>query len=68
MSGRCLSCDAKLTTYEMCRKHATTGEYFSLCNNCLKEVMSMVNLPIVGDTSFIDEQEWDEGDEEQAMS
>ena len=49
MSGRCLSCNAKLNNSEMCRKHAETGEYLQLCNNCLAEVLSIVPMPVTGD-------------------
>lgn len=66
MSGRCLSCDCKLTNAEMCRKHAITGEYFQLCNSCLQEVIAIVSLPINGDTSFVHMEEKD--DTEQTMS
>lgn len=53
MSGRCLSCDVKLSPSEMCRKHSITGEYLQLCNSCLREVLSVVELPITGDISVI---------------
>lgn len=49
MSGRCLSCNSKLTASEMCRKHAETGEYLQMCNSCLSEVLSIVNMPVTGD-------------------
>jgi hypothetical protein len=49
MAGRCLSCNSKLTVSEMCRKHAETGEYLQMCNNCLAEVLSIVTMPVTGD-------------------
>lgn len=49
MAGRCLSCNSKLTVSEMCRKHAETGEYLQMCNNCLAEVLSIVSMPVTGD-------------------
>lgn len=49
MSGRCKSCDAILSSADMCRKHAETGEYFDLCGRCLKEVISIVPIPIHGE-------------------
>jgi len=64
MSGRCLSCNIKLSPSEMCRKHSVTGEYLQLCNSCLKEVISIVNLPITGDVTTVqvkeeeDVQDW----------
>lgn len=48
----------------MCRKHSVTGEYLQLCNSCLKEVLSIVSLPITGDVTTIqvkeeeDVQDW----------
>jgi hypothetical protein len=38
---------------DMCRKHAETGEYLDLCSSCLREVTSIVNIPIDGDKTFV---------------
>lgn len=57
MSGRCLSCNNKLTNSEMCRKNTETGEYLQLCNSCLREVLSIVNIPINGDVHITYEKE-----------
>lgn len=62
--SRCESCDRILSTSELCRKHAETGEYLYLCNSCLREVMSIVNLPVTGDLSVIE----NEDDQEQTLS
>ena len=59
MSGRCASCNAKMSTYDMKRKHAVTGEYFDLCGKCLQDVLEIVDLPILGDRTFIQEKEED---------
>lgn len=56
MSGRCASCNEKLTRSEMCRKHAVTKEYFNLCNNCLKEVVSLTPIPFTGEL-YIEEKD-----------
>lgn len=53
MSGRCASCNAVMSDADMCRKHAETGEYLDLCSSCLREVTSMVNIPIDGDKTFV---------------
>ena len=64
MSGRCLSCNNKLTNVEMCRKQAETGEYLQLCNNCLRQVLEVVTMPLTGDVSFFTEEEVDVSTEE----
>jgi len=45
---------------DMKRKHAETGEYFDLCGNCLREVVAIVDLPIIGDRGFYSEKEKDD--------
>lgn len=64
MSGRCRSCDSKMTESDMKRKHAITGEYLDLCSHCLSEVNKIVPLPIDGDSidteqgeNYVDEAE-----------
>lgn len=53
--SRCASCDRILSTAELCRKHSETGEFLYLCNSCLREVMSIVNMPVTGDIFFEEE-------------
>ena len=60
MSGRCRSCNAKMSVADMKRKHAETGEYFDLCGTCLREVIAIVDLPIIGDRGFYSEKEKDD--------
>ena len=62
MSGRCRSCNAKMCPADMKRKHAETGEYFDLCGSCLREVVDIIELPIIGDRNFLPEKE--EGSDE----
>lgn len=49
----CLSCDKMLSDKESTRKHAVTGEFLDLCDGCLREVLSVVHIPIYGDMSNI---------------
>jgi len=48
MSGRCRSCDARMSDADMKRKHAVTGEYLDLCSRCLADVNSIVVMPFNG--------------------
>lgn len=58
----CLSCDKLLSDWEATRKHQVTGEYLDLCNSCLKEVMSCVNIPVTHHDVFIEPDEEEEED------
>lgn len=42
---RCLACDRSLTDYEATRKHAVTGSFIDLCQQCFKAVQADSHLP-----------------------
>jgi hypothetical protein len=42
---RCLACDRSLTDYEATRKHAVTGTFIDLCQQCFKTVQADSHLP-----------------------
>lgn len=48
--GRCDSCDAILTDYEMSSKDLITGEYIGLCSHCCKEAQ----LSVAGNPNLLD--------------
>lgn len=51
---RCLSCDKNLSDFEATRKHAETGEYLDLCNNCLRDVLDIQDIPYVNSQSNVE--------------
>lgn len=63
MSGRCKSCDKIMSDSEMCRKNLVTGEYFDLCSRCLREVSSIVDIPVWSSFNEEDKYETTEIDE-----
>jgi hypothetical protein len=42
---RCLCCNHALTDFESTRKHAVTGMFIDLCQQCFKTVQSDSHLP-----------------------
>ena len=42
---KCLCCDRLLTDYESTRKHAVTGSFIDLCQQCFKAVQAASHLP-----------------------
>jgi hypothetical protein len=42
--SRCISCDAKLTEYELTIKYAESGAYVDLCSCCLKPIRSQIEI------------------------
>ena len=42
---KCLCCDKLLTDYESTRKHAVTGTFIDLCQQCFKAVQADSHLP-----------------------
>ena len=42
---KCLCCDRILTDYESTRKHAVTGTFIDLCQQCFKTVQADSHLP-----------------------
>ena len=46
MSGRCECCNAKLSPYDMTKRHAITKEFLGLCSSCTSSVQADAYLPI----------------------
>jgi hypothetical protein len=42
---KCQCCDRILTDYESTRKHAVTGSFIDLCQQCFKAVQADSHLP-----------------------
>jgi len=42
---RCVACNKILSDYESTRKHAITGEYLDLCNECFSSISEVAMLP-----------------------
>ena len=42
---KCLCCDKILTDFESTRKHAVTGMFLDLCQQCFKTVQNEAHLP-----------------------
>jgi len=42
---RCVACNKILSDYEATRKHAITGEYLDLCNECFSSISEVAMLP-----------------------
>lgn len=42
---RCIACNKILSDYETTRKHAITGEYLDLCNECFSSISEVTPLP-----------------------
>jgi hypothetical protein len=47
---RCVCCDVLLSDFEATRKHAITGEYLDVCNQCLIEIP--VDIPVIERTDL----------------
>jgi hypothetical protein len=65
---RCLACDRALTDYEATRKHAVTGTFIDLCQQCFKAVQADSHLPtkdrkdLISSDDIDDSAESEEGD------
>jgi hypothetical protein len=44
MSGRCVACNAVLTSFELTRKGVASGEYLDLCDNCFSEIADDIEV------------------------
>jgi hypothetical protein len=66
---KCLCCDRLLTDYESTRKHAVTGVFIDLCQQCFKTVQADANLPTKDRKDLISEDDIDdrvEGEEDES--
>jgi len=64
---RCQCCDRVLTDFEATRKHAVTGMFIDLCQQCFKTVQMDANLPTKDRRDLISEDDIDdsvEGEDE----
>ena len=61
---RCLACDRALTDYEATRKHAVTGTFIDLCQQCFKTVQADAHLPTKDRKDLISSDDIDDGLEE----
>jgi hypothetical protein len=58
---RCLACDRSLTDYEATRKHALTGTFIDLCQQCFKAVQADSHLPTKDRKDLISSDDIDDG-------
>jgi hypothetical protein len=58
---RCLACDRSLTDYEATRKHALTGGFIDLCQQCFKAVQADSHLPTKDRKDLISSDDIDDG-------
>lgn len=61
---RCTACNKNLSDYETTRKHAFTGEYLDLCNECFREVEDLYPVPVIDRKDLLTEIDVDEEIEE----
>ena len=40
--SRCKACDTIMSSFELTRKYAESGEYIDLCNHCFKTIANEV--------------------------
>ena len=57
---KCLCCDKMLTDFEATRKHAVTGMFIDLCQQCFKTVQLDANLPTKDRRDLISEDDIDD--------
>lgn len=57
---RCQCCDRVLTDFEATRKHAVTGMFIDLCQQCFKTVQMDANLPTKDRRDLISEDDIDD--------
>jgi hypothetical protein len=57
---KCLCCDRVLTDFEATRKHAVTGMFIDLCQQCFKTVQMDANLPTKDRRDLISEDDIDD--------
>lgn len=61
---KCLCCDKLLTDYESTRKHAVTGIFIDLCQQCFKSVQADAHLPTKDRKDLISEDDIDDSAED----
>lgn len=57
---RCVACNKNLSDYETTRKHAVTGEYLDMCNECYNEVAKDIMVIERADLADVEMEDWDE--------
>lgn len=53
----CEGCDKELTDFEATRKHAKTGHFIDLCNECFAPIAH--EIPVVENYTLMTQQEMD---------